>query len=146
MGVLKPLLGCFREVLRTQLDIRHQRLDFPGQAGFITTGIGGVFLPGSLKLSTDRRTAFIDTAAHAAADIAQQRDTTGSRAFGSNHNQSKIIQLFSHLQRHPTRGVIFGFAPVKGRPVKGAACTATQTRIDKHRLHICRFHSAKTVG
>ena len=141
-GVLKPLLGGFRKILRIELYIRQQRLDSPGQAGFIATGIGGVVLPGRLELSTGRWTAVIDTAPNAAADIAQQCDTTGSSAFGPNHNQSKIIQLFGHLQRDPTNSVVFGFAPVKGCPVKSAACTTTQTRIDAHWLHICRFQSA----
>jgi hypothetical protein len=139
---LKPLLSCFREVLRIKLPIGYQRLHSPGEAGFVATGIGGIVLPGRLKIPADRWAPFINTAPNAAADIAQQRDASGSSASGPNHNQSKIIQLLGHLQRDPTSRMVFGFAPVKGWPVKRAASTTTQTWIDTHWLHICRLKSA----
>jgi len=134
--------GGFGEIFRIELLIGLQRLESPGHAGFIATGIGGIILPGRLKLPADRCAPVIDTASHAAADIAQQRAAARSRAFGPDHNQPKIIQLFGHFQGDPARGVVFGFAPVKGCPVKGAACTAAQTRIDKHWFPISRFKSA----
>ena len=140
--VLKTRLGGFREVLRIELQFGLQRLEPPCQAGFIATGVGRIVLPGRLELPADRRASFIDTAPHAAADITQKRNTARSRASGTDHHQSKIIQLFGHLQRDPAGGIAFGFAPVKGCTVKGATCATTQTRIDNHLFHLFRFQSA----
>ena len=83
-------------------------------------------MPGRLKFPADRCPAFIYTAPDAETDIAQQGDTARVGALGSSHHQSKIVQLFDHLQWNSAGGVVFGFAPVKGSPVKGAAGTAAQ--------------------
>lgn len=100
-------------------------------------------LPGRLKLPAYGSPAFIYTAPDAAADIAQQRNAAGAGAFSSSHRQSKIVQLFGHLQWNSAGGVVFGFAPVKGCPVKGAAGTAAQALIDNHFLHLFEFQQPR---
>ena len=102
-----------------------------------------MILPGRFKLPADGCPAFIYTAADAATDIAQQGDTAGVDAFGSSHHQSKIVQLFGHLQWNSAGGLVFGFTPVKGSPVKGAAGAAAQAHIDNHFVHLFKFQQPR---